>query len=262
MKSLKDTVYEYMVAIREDRRDTEAWHCSGVNHCFRQRIIVRNDTLPLVPLSGQKLLNFEYGHQIEKVIAKAFASSTEFATYRHEKIKVPHLDLVGTLDVKLVWPNGRRRVTDIKTANGKSFDWNVTRGPNEGYRMQCSSYCMGKELEGETIHESSIFYVGKEYCEIHEDIFDWHEYITKVEIDIKTVTEMWHQYLNSHLLPPEDVWIVAKTAKNKHVQSGRAKVGDMVPPGLCSPQYCEALKHCPTVKAFWDRPTKNQQGGK
>lgn len=260
MKSLKDTVYDYMVSQREERRDTEAWHCSGVNHCYRQRIIVRDGLLPLVPLAGQKLLSFDYGNMVERAVVRAFSSSCEFGTYHHEKIKVPHLDLVGTLDVKCVWPNGRRKVVDIKTANATSFDWNK-RLPNEGYRMQCTSYCMGLELKGETVHESSIFYVDKEYAEIMEDVFDWHEYIHKVEIDLKTVQEMWEQYLNSHQLPPEEPFIVA-SPRSKHVQSGRAKSGEMVPMPLCSPAYCECLPHCENVKAFWDRPTKNQQGGK
>lgn len=261
--------------LRETKTDhsKDKFHISGVGGCYRKQILERAGYLPR-PTRNESLAVFEYGHKIESMIRKAFNWYGPFTVHTHGHVAIPEYDALGTFDMLLTFKN-KRILLDVKSANGRSFGFNLDRG-NDKYRMQLAGYAIAIEHGGYTItdrdvpwmgpmsatppqktigpfevDETMIFYVDKEYGQTAVDCFKREPCESQVCQYLGNLNKYWNDHKKTGTLPPE-INLLPAPPTGKHVKNKRVKPGELAPDWMCSPQYCEQICYCPLIKKWWE----------
>lgn len=264
--------------LREIRRihSTDKFHISGVGDCYRKQILQRAGYLPR-PVRNESLAVFTYGDMIESMIRKAFNWYGPFTVHTHGHVAIPEYDALGTFDMLVTFKN-KRILIDVKSANGRSFGFNLQRA-NEGYRQQVAGYAIAIEHNGYSfrdpilmqeptyvpdanptmerkigpfeVDETMIFYLDKEYGLAAVDCFKREPYESQVCQYLGNLNKYWNDYRKTGALPPEITMIEAPPT-GKHVKAKRVKPGELAPDWMCSPQYCEQICYCPVIKKWWE----------
>lgn len=223
------------------------WSISSTGHCFRKQVMERagKDVFPFAPKSPDSLLVFSYGDMIESLAYEALRK--KYADFRYQiPVKLPELKAQGTADF-LVRAGGKIIVIDAKSASKSAFGWAERENGKKDNKLQITTYCMGLNAD-----ESVLLYVDKEYGKLFEAWFDWKDHVYEVKEYYKTLNKYWAGWEAKKALPPEVPLEEARDKYNKHVKAGRCRAGESCPHPLCSPLYCEALTHCPTIKEWWN----------
>lgn len=242
----------------------EWWSMSGSMSCHRKRVIERAhhhdpERWTLGDFRTESLVVFEYGDRVEAFAREALDRwLTKNAASHHWQFPVtaPDWRARGTGDLIVEWGDMTFSGHDVKSASGKSFGWAVDKG-SEGNKAQLSGYLRNWEREhpGLAVRDlASLLYLDKEYGNMAEVEFNWREIVPSVDEDYAQINREWQAFERDETLPAE-IPFKASSGKDKHAQAGRARKGDMVPSGLCSPLYCRAIHHCPLVSGWWQEKT-------